>query len=192
MYSNKLKNRNSILIGKGQMRVAKAEDHITETDFVLTEINSLGYLAEIKLDASKEVEVRKSVVSNYPIDIQSKITDVIIECEPLEMTVENITMALGQDNLNNVNSSLDGFFGIGGESETWWRVEIGVLFPQGGNKMELVFPKTKIISDFSIPLMSEEAFKQTLTYQAADASFGEPSNAIWMSNPLGIWKFSSN
>lgn len=189
-YQNYLRNRNAVLVGHAAVRVAKAEDHIDESGIILDKTNSIGHVASVTLEISKEINVRRRITSNYPTEIDSQVNDLQLTCEPMETTVENIARALGQDDLEEVDGDLEGEFSFGGETETFWRVEAGIVFPSRKNKFELILPKTKIVSDFSIPLVQLEGIAHSLTFQALDATHGYISNVVWYNYPLGKWTFS--
>lgn len=190
-YDNYLKNRKSVLVGRAALRVAEAKDYISETGIILDSGNSLGHVVEIELSINKEVDVRRRLTSDYPAEIDSRVNDLKITCNPMESTTENIARALGQDEIDSIDGILEGEFGFGGKTETFWRVEAGIVFPERTHKFDLIIPKTKIVSDFSIPLTSLEGITHELVFQALDATHGKISSVNWYDSPLGKWKFST-
>ncbi len=189
IFDNRIKNRQAVLVGHGNVRVAKAVTHIATTAKALTKANSIGYVAKIELTVPKDVKVKKTVISKYPIDIISEVNDLFLECTPNEVNSSNIPMAIGQDTITGATGDLVGSFGFGGVNEEWWRVEVGIDYPLLTKAVSIVLPKMKVISDFSIPFILEKALEHNITFQASDASFGTVCNSAWISNPLGTWTF---
>ncbi len=191
-------NTSAIALGLAKIKVGSSADNISEADPVLVSGDSVGALTSSKF--TSEVEWWRHM-SGFP-----ELEDLVIvlrekamlEGEMEEITPLNMAIARGRDPKIAPQTSFavhSGEVALGDRAVTaaapaYVRMEAEYTFPNGTNKLQIVFPRAQVTSSLEIDLQSEDNAKVPVVFEAkrADAEVTD-GHYVWDERPLGrvIW-----
>lgn len=178
--------KESVALGAGVILIGDCEEHIGQTNAVLEkDLNCIGHLADISLEASKRVRKVIKAGSFVTSTLSTNIEDLIIHCVSIEMTPENISYALGKDGESGITKNMIGEFSFIPDN-VWLRLEAHFVYPNKQHRVTYIIPKVKVISSFGVSLMSvDDAVNSSIDFQAVSAIEEVPRNAVWKNFPMG-------
>jgi hypothetical protein len=180
----------TIALGLAQIRVGVASTYIAQTVPRLLAADSLGALANTKFSGNVEYY---RLESGYPM-LEDAIfplrESAVLECAFKELTPKNVAIARGLSPASYTEEHL-GSIPLGTiAAPTAIRVEAIYTFPDGTNRMALVFPRANAAATIEMEFAAEEPAAVAIRLEAKRAdSEVSGGNAVWDNMPYGrmIW-----
>jgi hypothetical protein len=190
------KDTTTIAIGYAQVRVGASATNIAQTYLRLTSSDSIGALANVKLNASAEYF---KLESGYPMleDATFPLREAAsIEAAFKEITPKNFALAKGLDISTGYASAHVGSIALGTISTpAFIRCETQYTYPDGYNTMNVIFPRAQATANIEMEFAEAEpaAVATMIEAKRADSEVTGGS-AVWDSMPLGriVWATSGS
>lgn len=185
------RDTSAVALGLAQIRVAAYSGHITNQNPALAATDSLGAMANTKFNGGGEYFKLESGFpmledATYPLREMASI-----ECAFKEVTPKNIAIALGLSP-SAYSQSHAGAVPLGTlATPVYLRVEAVYTFPDGSNRMVIIFPRAQATSAIEMEFAPEEPAAIALVLEAkrADSEVvdaNNPGNIAWDDKPLGV------
>lgn len=182
------KDTSSLALGLAQVRVGGSAANVTSYNPVLTSSDSIGKLAQTKLVG--ETEFFRSE-SGFPL-IEDFVTP-IREMARMEVTFNelspyNVALAYGIDPTGGGYADAhSGEVQLGSKTAPdYVRMEAEYTFPDGTNKMTVIFPRAQVTANLEIDLQSEDEVAVPIVFESKNASSDvSGGSSIWDSAALG-------
>jgi hypothetical protein len=169
----------SIMLGRGEIRIADSQTYEGNGDPALTSSHSAGQAEECALNNELEFKTKR------PVNNLSAVKSILTKNE---LYLQIILMEATQKNLNMLltgNRNSGDFFVGGNDFAVEHRVEVRFVYPDGVSTLTLVLPKCKIVETSDLNLVSlSEPSKPAFTFQSFPID-----NATW-NKKLGKAVFS--
>jgi len=161
----------TVKLGLAQIRVLDSADNISDRNVAGTASDSIGTLASTKYTGDTEF-LRESAM---------------LECGIREMTPKNWALIYGLDATSGYTEEHSGEINLGARvTPEFLRMEAHYTYPNGTNKMYIIFPRAQVTSTVEEDSQLEEASSVPVTFTAtpADSSITDGDTA-WDDGPLG-------
>lgn len=181
----------TIALGLAQIRVAAYSAYITNQNPALAASDSIGALANTKFNGNAEYFKLESGFpmledATYPLRENASI-----ECGFKEMTPKNIAIARGLSPASYASAHA-GAIALGTlQTPVYLRVEAVYTFPDGSNRMVIIFPRAQATAAIEMEFAPEEPAAVAIMLEAkrADSEVTDtdnPGNMAWDDKPLGV------
>ena len=190
------KDTTTIALGLAQVRVGDSSDNIANIHAALDSDNSIGALANTKFMGNTDYW---KLESGFPLleDMTLPIREsAALECAFKEITPFNLALANGispvSGETNLYPSAHSGEITLGGKiAAEYVRMEAEYTYPNGTNKMQIIFPRAQVTSSIELDLQAEDAVAVPITFEAKRAdSEVSGGDAVWDEKPLGRIEFT--
>lgn len=187
------KDTSSLALGLAQVRVGGSAANIAKELPQLSASNSIGALANTKFTGNTEYFKHESgfpLLEDYSIPIREAA---MLECSFEEINPFNLALANGLDptggGYDDVHS---GEIALGGKTApAYLRMEAEYTFPNGTNKMHIIFPRAQVTSSAELDMQQEANAASPITFESKDSSSDTTGgNAVWDDKPLGVIQFT--
>jgi hypothetical protein len=185
------RDTSTIALGLAQIRVAAYSSHITNQNPALTASDSLGAMANTKFNGSAEYFKLESGFpmledATYPLREMSSI-----ECAFKEITPKNIAIARGLSPTAFTQAHAGAVVLGTLATPVYLRVEAVYTFPDGSNRMVIIFPRAQATAAIEMEFAPEEPAAVAIVLEAkrADSEIVDetnPGNVAWDDKPLGV------
>ena len=181
------KDTTSIALGLAQIRVVAAAANIGSIGPVCSASDSIGSLANTKFIGATEyfrLEGGFPLLEEFTTPIRESAR---LECAFREISPKNIAMAYGIDSTSGYTDMHSGEVVLGGRvTPAYVRMEAEYTYPDGTNKMTIIFPRAQVSADLEIDLQSEDAAAVPVVFESKNASSDvSGGHAVWDDMPLG-------
>lgn len=184
-----LTDTTAVALGLAQIRTGDSSGNITSTDAVLSSSDSIGALANTKFlgetDFFELEDGANPMIKSFTTPIRERAA---LECAFKEQSPTNYALAYGIDPLTgNYSNAHSGEIMLGARSAPdYIRMEAEYVFPNGSDKMTIIFPRAQVTSNFEIDLQQEEATAVPIVFESQNASSDvSGGDAVWDNRPLG-------
>ena len=187
------KDTSSLALGLAKIRVAASESFISLKRAALSgEAMSVGALANTKFVGQTDWYKHQSgfpMLDDYVIALRDSAA---MECAAEEMTPYNFAMIMGIDPTTGAYGlAHSGEIDLGSRvSPAYLRMEAEYYFPNGTNKMVIVFPRAQVVSNAEFDLQKEEAANLPMVFESKRADNHVTYGSTWTACPLGIVVFT--
>lgn len=188
------KDTTTVALGLAQIRVGASAANVNQIEPVLLAANSIGALASTKFISNQDFF---KIESGFPLLEDASIPlreSAALECAFKEITPMNLALAKGIDSTTGYDDAHSGEVVLGMlATPAFIRMEAVYTYPDGTNKMYIIFPRAQAISKVEVDLQAESNANVPLTFEAKRAdSETDGGNAVWDAKPLGriCWKES--
>ena len=177
----------SIALGLAQIRVLASTVNIGSINPVGVAGDSIGSLANTKFVGATEyfrLEGGFPLLEEYTTPIREAAR---LECAFREISPKSIALAYGIDSTSGYTDVHSGEVVLGGRvTPAYVRMEAEYTYPDGTNKMTIIFPRAQVSADLEIDLQSEDAAAVPVVFEAKNASSDvSGGHAVWDDMPLG-------
>ena len=177
----------SIALGLAQIRVVVSAANIGSIGPVCVASDSIGSLANTKFIGATEyfrLEGGFPLLEEFTTPIRESAR---LECAFREISPKNIAMAYGIDPTSGYTDTHSGEVVRGGRTTpAYVRMEAEYTYPDGTNKMTIIFPRAQVSADLEIDLQSEDAAAVPVVFESKNASSDvDDGHAVWDDMPLG-------
>lgn len=181
------KDTTTIALGLAQVRVGASASNIGAIHPVLQPANSIGALASTKFVSNQDFF---KVESGFPLLEDTSIPlreSAALECAFREITPMNMAFAKGIDASSGYDSTHSGEIALGMlAAAAFLRMEAVYTYPDGTNKMYIIFPRAQAASKIEVDMKAESDANVPITFEAKRAdSETNGGHAVWDSKPLG-------
>jgi len=185
------KDTTTIAIGLAQIRIGLASTYISQIAPVLPVASSIGALAETKFTGN--VDFFK-LESGYPLMEDAVFPTretAMFEMAFKEITPYSIALARGLDPTNYTDTH-KGSIGLGNLSTpVFVRMEAWYTFPDGVNRMWIIFPKAQVVASQELAFATEEPAASPISIEAKRSDSGVTGgHYAWDNWPLGRFYWS--
>jgi len=180
----------TVALGLAQIRIALASTYIGQSRQILTASNSLGALANTKYSGNAEYF---RLESGFPLQEDAIFPlreNAMMECSFKEITPYNLAIAVGADPSSYTDTHKGEIYLGTRTAPVYVRMEAIYTFPDGTNKMIIIFPRAQVAASSEIDFQAEEAAAIPISIEAKRAdSEVSGGHVIWDGAPLGkiIW-----
>jgi len=189
------KNTTTPVIGLAQIRLGSSGTNIASVAPVLTASNSIGSVASTKFVSAIDffrLESGYPLMEDAAYPIREKAS---MEVAFKEITPANIAYALGLDGASGEYSAAhSGEISLGTvKTPAFIRLESVYTYPDGSNKMQIIFPRAQILSNVELDHNAEEPLATPMMIEAKRADSNvDGGNAVWDNKPYGriFWSVS--
>ena len=189
------KDTTTVALGYAQIRVGNSATHIGQIRQILGTAKSVGALANTKWTGDTEffrLESGFPLLEDAVFPIREKS---MLECAFKEITPANLALSRGLDPAD-YSDAHTGEIPLGNLSTpTYIRMEAHYTYPDGTNKMYIIFPRAQVVGAAELDFAESEPAAVPITIEAkrADAEVSG-GHVIWNGKPLGIitWDDSTN
>ena len=190
------KDTTTVALGLAQIRIADYSGEIANPHPALVAANSIGALANTKYTGNTDWF---KLESGFPLleDFTTPIREAaMLECAFKEITPLNMAIAHGKNpNEPQYQSTVhSGEVTLGGRvSPAFIRMEAQYTYPDGVNRMYIIFPKAQISASVEADLATEDAAAVPMVIEAkradSEVTGTYPGNVVWDDKPLGriVW-----
>lgn len=177
----------TIALGLAQIRVIASAANIGSINPQATSSDSIGSLANTKFVGATEffrLEGGFPLIEEFTTPIREAAH---LECSFREITPQNMAFAYGIDATSGYTLPHSGEVALGGKTAPdYVRMEAEYTYPDGTNKMTIIFPRAQVSADLEVDLQSEEAAAVPIMFESKNASSDvSGGNAVWDDMPLG-------
>jgi len=177
----------SIALGLAQVRVVASAANIGSINPVASSSDSIGSLASTKFVGATQyfrLEGGFPLLEEFTTPIRESAH---LECSFREISPKNLAFAYGLDATSGYSETHSGELVLGGRvAPAYVRMEAEYTYPDGTNKMTIIFPRAQVSADLEVDLQSEEAAAVPVIFEAKNASSDvSGGNAVWDNMPLG-------
>lgn len=182
------RDTSTLALGLAQVRVVASAANIGAANIVSSSSDSIGSLTATKFVGEVEYWRHYSgfpLKEDYVIPLREKAQ---LECNFEEIKPYTLALAKGIDPTSgSYDSAHTGEILLGAATApAYIRVEAEYTFPNGTNKMYVIFPRAQATSAFEIDLQAEDSAKPPVVLESKLAdSTQSGGNAIWDTCPLG-------
>lgn len=182
------KDTTSVALGLAQIRVGLASTYIGQINPVLAAVNNLGALANTKYTGAVDFFKLESGFPMMEDAVFPLRETAMIECSFKEITPYNMAIARGLD----PTSYTDNHYArlpIGTmATPVYLRMEAVYTFPDGVNKLYIIFPRCQIVANQELDFQAEEPAAVPIQIEAKRAdSEVTGGHVIWDDMPLGCF-----
>jgi hypothetical protein len=162
------KDTSSLALGLAKVRVGTSATFIgTKSPCLSGEANSVGALANTKFVGSTDWYRHQSgfpLLEDYVIALRDSAN---LECAMEELSPFNFALAMGIDPTGGGYTSVhSGEIALGARAASVFvRMEAEYTFPNGSNKMTIVFPKAQAVSNVEFEMQKEDAANVPITFE---------------------------
>ena len=189
-----LTDTTAVALGLAQIRWGDSAGNITATDAVLSASDSVGALASTKFlgetDFFELEDGATPMIKTFTTPIRERAA---LECAFKEQSPTNYALAVGIDpSTGNYSNAHSGEIALGARvAPAYMRIEAEYVFPNGSDKMTIIFPRAQVLSSLDIDLQQEEATAVPIIFESQNASSDvDGGDAVWDSRPLGRIHFT--
>ena len=180
----------TIALGLAQVRIALATSYVGQWRQILSSTNSVGAMANTKYSGNAEFF---RLESGFPLQEDAIFPlreSAMLECAFKEITPKNLAIALGKDPSGYSSAHLGEILLGTRVAPVYIRMEAIYTFPDGTNKMYIIFPRAQVSASVEIDFQAEEpaAVPITIESKRADSSVSG-GHVIWDGAPLGKIEF---
>lgn len=177
----------TIALGLAQIRVVASLANIANINPVGDADDSIGSLANTKFIGGAEyfnLEGGFPLIPEFTTAIRESAS---MECSWRQLTPFNVAMSYGIDPTTGYDEAHSGEVALGGRTApAYVRMEAVYTYPDGTNKMYIIFPRAQVKSSLEVDLQSEDAAAVPVTFESMNASSDvSGGNAVWDEKPLG-------
>jgi len=177
----------SLALGLAQIRVLASAANINKINPQGTSADSIGALASTKYMGNTDwfnFESGFPLIEDYAIVTREKAS---LECAFKELSPANLALAHGIDPTSGYADVHSGEIALGGRtSAAYVRMEALYTFPDGVNKMHIIFPRAQVTSSPEIDMQAEDAVGVPIVFESKNASSDvSGGHAVWDDKPLG-------
>jgi hypothetical protein len=177
----------TIPIGLAQVRVIASAGNIGQRNPVSTSADSLGAMASTKFVG--EVDWY-DFESGFPLQTDASWAireKAKMECGLQEVTPKNLAFAYGIDATTGYSAAHSGEVVLGNRSApSYVRMEAMYTYPDGTNRMWIIFPRAQCKAAVEMDFQKEEASVTPISFEATNAdSSVTGGNAVWNNRALG-------
>ena len=187
------KDTSTVALGLAKIMIGPSATHIAATTTVLDETaDSLGALNTSSFTSNVEywkLESGFPMLEDMTIPLRESA---MLECEFKEIHPKNLAYARGVDASTGYASAHSGSISLGSMvAPAFVRAEAVYTYPNGTNKMAIIFPRANVTSSVNLNFAAEDNVNVPITIEAKRAdSEVEGGNAAWDAMPLGRIAFS--
>jgi hypothetical protein len=185
------KDTSTIALGLAQIRIGTAATYIASGEATLTSSDSIGALANTKFTGKTDwykLESGFPLLEDYVVAIRESAS---LECAFKELTPYNMYLAYGLDPTSASLAAHSGEIALGGRTApSYVRMEAVYTFPNGTNKLTVIFPRAQVVASTELDFKAESEAQVPITFEAKRAdSEVSGGNAVWDNSPLGkiVW-----
>jgi len=177
----------TVKLGLAQIRVLDSATNISDRNVAGVTGDSIGTLASTKYTGDTEFY---KLESGFPLMTDAYFPlreSAMLECGIREMTPKNWALIYGLDATSGYTEEHSGEINLGARvTPEFLRMEAHYTYPNGTNKMYIVFPRAQVTSTVEEDSQLEEASSVPVTFTAtpADSSITDGDSA-WDDVPLG-------
>ena len=187
------KDTTTPVIGLAQVRLGASAANIASTDPVLTSSNSIGAVATTKFISAIDffrLESGYPLMEDAAYPIREKAS---MEVSFKEITPANIAYARGLDASTGYDSAHSGEINLGTvTTPAFIRMESVYTYPDGTNKMQVIFPRAQVLSNVELDHNMEEPLASPIMIEAKRADSNVTGgSAAWDAKPYGRIFWSS-
>jgi len=181
-------------VGMAQIRVGPSTANIGNPHPVLVAANSIGALAKTSYKGNTDwlkLESGFPALEDYVVAIREAAS---LECAFKQISPYNMALAHGLDPTGGTYASAhSGEVAIGGRTAPVnVRMEAVYTYPNGTNRMIIIFPRAQISSAVEMDLPQEEWANVPITFEAKRADSETSGGAgCWDTQPLGKIKWDA-
>ena len=172
------KDTSALALGLAQVRIGASLTNIASTVPVLTASNSIGAMMSTKFSGDTKFFEH---MSGFPKQMDYAIVieeSAALECKFEEITPFNLALAAGIDPGTNYPNVHSGEIALGGKTAPEYvRMEAEYVFPNGINKMTVIFPRAQVKSSVELDMQAEDTMKVPVTFQANNSPATSPAVA---------------
>lgn len=185
------KDTTTPVIGLAQVRLGASAANIASTDPVLVAANSIGAVATTKFISAIDffrLESGYPLMEDAAYPIREKAS---MEVAFKEITPANIAYARGIDvasfGSGEYTNAHSGEINLGTvATPAFIRMESVYTYPDGSNKMQIIFPRAQVLSNVELDHSMEEPLSSPIMIEAKRADSNVTGgNAVWDSKPYG-------
>lgn len=176
--SNRIVDKNSILLGMGDVYVAQAvPNNYSETDPICTEADLFSRMKDVRIYSKKDLHTTKAPVNGilYTDDVYLVGIDLFLEFSVYEHNARTQATIFG-GNITDVTNAMSSII----QHPTPLRFEVCFTFPVAGNKLWYIFPKCISITDLDFAPSETEGFTSRGAFHILPAV---QEHAVWYSTP---------
>lgn len=184
------KDSTTVALGLAQIRIGLSSTYIGQVGPILAASASIGALASTKYTGNVEVFRLESGFPMLEDAVFPLRENAAIECAFKEITPYNLALAQGKDP-TSYTSVHTGNIALGTiAAPESLRMEAIYTYPDGTNKMYIIFPRAQVVSVAELEFAAEEPAAVTINIEAkrGDSEI-TGGHVIWDNMPLGriIW-----
>lgn len=184
------KDSTTVALGLAQIRIGLSSTYIGQVAPILLAAASIGALASTKFTGGSEYFKLESGFPMLEDAVFPLRETAALECAFKEITPYNLAMARGLDPSALTDEHV-GSINLGViSSPVSLRMEAIYTYPDGTNKMYIIFPRCQVVSVTELEFAAEEPAAVTIMIEAkrADSEI-VGGDGIWDSKPLGriLW-----
>ncbi len=157
-----VKDRESILIGFGDVRCGFYHSHRIHQSLVFDSSHSIGKKTGVSISVGRVNRRRTHVGLAALSEIISVMNSFTVQCSFIELSLFNILTMLGLDNSTTAQS----IYIDEGAQTPYFRIEAIFDYPLNNNKMAIIVPKAKIVSDGSLEFENQSPSSGSLQFDA--------------------------
>jgi len=180
----------AVALGLAQIRVGLASTYIGQINPILPTTNNLGALANTKYTGSVDFYKLESGFPMMEDAVFPLRETAMLECAFKEITPYNMAIARGLDP-TSYSENHYARLAIGTmAAPVYLRMEAVYTFPDGTNKLYIIFPRCQIVAQQELDFQAEEPAAVPISIEAKRAdSEVSGGHVIWDGMPLGcfIW-----
>lgn len=181
------KDTSTLALGLAKIYTWSAATYVDKIQPQLSGESSIGALASTKFTHTIEHwkhEAGFPLLEDYTIALRGTA---MLECAFEEVTPFNLALAHGQDPIGTYSDTHSGEVTLGNlTAPEYMRMEAEYTYPNGTNKMHIIFPRAQVTSSPEIDMQKEENVAVPITFEAKRAdSEVSGGNAVWDDKPLG-------
>lgn len=185
------KDTSTIAIGLAQIRVGLAATYISQIAPVLPESASIGALADTKFMGNVDFFKLESGFPLMEDAVYPLREGAMFEMAFKEITPYAMALARGLDPTSYTDTH-KGSLGLGNLSTpVFVRMEAWYTFPDGTNRMWIIFPRAQVVASQELAFATEEPAASPISIEAKRAdSTTSGGHTAWDNWPLGRFYWS--
>jgi len=177
----------TIALGLAQIRVLASAANIGKINAQGSASDSIGSLANTKFIGGADyfnLEGGFPLINEFTTAIRESAA---MECSWRQLTPFNMAMSYGIDPTSGYDLAHSGEVALGGRTApAYVRMEAEYTYPDGTNKMHVIFPRAQVKSSLEVDLQNEDAAAVPVTFESMNASSDvSGGDAVWDEKPLG-------
>jgi hypothetical protein len=182
------KDTSTVALGLAQIRVGAAATYIGDIHPQLAAADSIGALANTTFTGNVDYW---RLESGFPLleDLVIPLRETaMLECAVKEITPFNLALSKGIDPTGGgYTAAHSGEVGLGQMSTpAYLRMEAIYTYPNGTNYLNIIFPRSQVVSSIELDFQAEDNVNSPMTFEAKRAdSEVSGGSAVWDDKPLG-------
>jgi len=169
-----LKERESLLLGFGDVRCALYDEYKAQQTVALSDDFSIGKKTAISVGINKDNKRVTYTGDAAPSRILTTIVGAVVQASFIEISLFNLLTMLNLDNSSTSGSiflddSLDQLL-----DDKYLRVECIFTYPLKDEKMAIILPKTKMVSNIGLANEEQDASNAAMEFETVknDVTWG--------------------